>query len=66
MHDNPSRGKWNLAKDVTAYIHSPAKFYLCNEAGIYPVMNSLELEDIDLTKSVAQLTPGPQPCTNPE
>lgn len=37
MHENPCRGKWNLVKDVTEYIHGPAKFYLCNEAGVYPV-----------------------------
>ena len=47
MHDNPCRGKWNLVTDVTKYKHSSVKFYLCGEQGVYPVMNYLELEDID-------------------
>jgi DNA phosphorothioation-dependent restriction protein DptG len=38
MHDNPCRGKWNLVTDVTEYVHSSAKFYLCNELGVYQVM----------------------------
>jgi len=66
MHDNPCRGKWNLVTDVTEYVHSSAKFYLCNEQGVYQVMNYLELDDIDLTKSVSGLTPSPQQRTNPE
>ncbi|MGZ8511423.1 MAG: hypothetical protein ACXWWA_13635 [Chitinophagaceae bacterium] len=53
MHDNPCRGKWNLVSDVTGYKHSSARFYLCEEQGVYPVMNFLELDDIDLTKNVA-------------
>ena len=66
MHDNPCRGKWNLVTDVTEYVHCSAKFYLCNEQGVYQVMNYLELDDIDLTKSVSGLTPSPQQRTNPE
>lgn len=66
MHDNPCRGKWNLVTDVTEYVYSSAKFYLCNEQGVYQVMNYLELDDIDLTKSVSGLTPSPQQRTNPE
>jgi len=66
MHDNPCRGKWNLVTDVTEFVHSSAKFYLCNEQGVYQVMNYLELDDIDLTKSVSGLTPSPQQRTNPE
>jgi len=53
MHDNPCRGKWNLVTDVTEYVHSSAKFYLCSEQGIYLVMNYLELDDIDLTKNIS-------------
>ncbi len=53
MHDNPCRGKWNLVEDVTQYDHSSAKFYLCDEQGIYTVMNYLELNDVDLTKPVS-------------
>ena len=52
MHDNPCRGKWNLVADVTEYKHSSAKFYLSGEQGVYPIMNYLELEDIDLTKNI--------------
>ena len=51
MHDNPCRGKWNLA-DVTAYEHSSARFYLCDERAVYSVMNFMELDDIDLTKAI--------------
>jgi REP element-mobilizing transposase RayT len=64
MHDNPCRGKWNLVTDVTKYVHSSAKFYLCGEQGIYPVMSYLELADIDLTKPVridAESTPPHNP-----
>ncbi len=53
MHDNPCRGKWNLVSDVTEYAHSSAKFYLCGEQSVYPVMSYLELADIDLTKPVS-------------
>ena len=52
MHDNPCRGKWNLVTGVTEYIHSSARFYLCDEQGAYPIMNFRELDDIDLTKPV--------------
>lgn len=52
MHDNPCRGKWNLVADVTEHKHSSAKFYLSGEQGVYPIMNYLELEDIDLTKNI--------------
>lgn len=31
------------------YLHSSAKFYFTGEQGIYPVTNSGELNDIDLT-----------------
>ncbi|MFC0773674.1 transposase [Terrimonas alba] len=52
IHNNPCRGKWNLASDVTEYVHSSARFYLCDEPGVYPVINFLELDDIDLTKNI--------------
>ncbi len=52
MHNNPCRGKWNLVKDITEYIHSSARFYLCEEQDAYPVTNYFELDDIDLTKPV--------------
>jgi REP element-mobilizing transposase RayT len=53
MHDNPCRGKWNLVTDVTEYVHSSAKFYLCEEQGAYPILSYLELNDIDLTKNIS-------------
>ncbi len=51
MHDNPCCGKWNLVTDVIEYKHSSAKFYLCREQEFYPVMNYLELQNINLTKN---------------
>ena len=39
-----------LVTDITEYLHSSARFFLCGEQGIYPVMSYLELADIDLTK----------------
>ena len=52
MHDNPVRGKWNLAKTAADYKHSSARFYIDGEHAAYPVMNFLEFYVIDLTKSV--------------
>jgi hypothetical protein len=49
MHDNPCRGVWRLAASPVDYLHSSAKFYLTGDQGIYPVINSGELKDIDLT-----------------
>jgi REP element-mobilizing transposase RayT len=49
MHDNPCRGVWRLAANPVDYLHSSAKFYLTGDQGIYPVTNSGELKDIDLT-----------------
>jgi hypothetical protein len=51
MHANPCRGKWNLADDITVYMHSSARFYLTGEHAVYPVTSYLELDDIDLTTS---------------
>jgi len=50
IHNNPCKGKWQLAASPVEYIHSSAKFYQTGEQGIYPVTNYMELEDIDLTK----------------
>jgi REP element-mobilizing transposase RayT len=52
MHENPVRGKWNLAATAADYEHSSARFYIYGEHSIYPVKNFLELDDIDLTKTV--------------
>ncbi len=48
MHQNPCKGKWHLASTPEEYEHSSAKFYICGEAGVYPVTNYLELNDIDI------------------
>ena len=48
MHNNPCTGKWQLAVNSIAYIHSSAKFYLSGGQGIYTVLNFRELDDIDL------------------
>lgn len=50
MHDNPCKGKWNLAASPSDYPHSSALFYITGEQGIYPVTGYTFMEDIDLTK----------------
>ena|SRR5688572_3081504 len=49
MHENPCRGKWNLAASPVDYEHSSARFYISGQHAGYPVTHYLELEDIDLT-----------------
>jgi REP element-mobilizing transposase RayT len=49
MHNNPAKGKWQLAEDVTDYKHSSAKYYIKGEHSIYEVTNYMELNDIDLS-----------------
>jgi REP element-mobilizing transposase RayT len=49
MHDNPCKGKWNLAGAPVDYEHSSAKYYITGEQGIYEVLNYCELADINLT-----------------
>ncbi len=51
MHQNPCAGKYNLAAAQEDYLHSSAKYYETGEQGIYPVINYMQLEDIDLTKA---------------
>ncbi|CAN5636380.1 hypothetical protein BH11BAC3_BH11BAC3_47780 [soil metagenome] len=48
MPNNPCSGKWQLSANSFEYIHSSAKFYICGEQGIYPVLNFRELDDINL------------------
>jgi REP element-mobilizing transposase RayT len=50
MHNNPCRGKWDLATSPSEYEHSSARFYICSEHAAYPVRNYLEMDDIDMTK----------------
>ena len=37
IHNNPCKGKWNLARDITEYPHSSAKFYFTGVHAAYPV-----------------------------
>lgn len=50
IHNNPVKGKWNLAVSAADYEHSSARFYLTGEQGVYPVLDYCELADIDLTQ----------------
>ena len=52
MHDNPCRGTWNLTITPADYPHSSARFYSYGEHAAYPVMNFMELDDIDLMKAL--------------
>ena len=64
MHENPCKGKWNLALTPADYEHSSARFYIKGEHAKYPVMNYCELADIDLTKPLdnnAESTPHTKP-----
>ncbi len=49
IHNNPCKGKWQLANNFFEYPHSSAKFYTLGEQGIYEVTNYMKLADIDLT-----------------
>jgi REP element-mobilizing transposase RayT len=51
IHDNPCRGKWNLAGSPELYVHSSAQFYMVGKQGEYEVLQCGHLEDIDLTMS---------------
>ena len=48
LHNNPCVGKWQLSINAIGYKHSSAKFYICGEHGICPVLNFRELDDIEL------------------
>jgi hypothetical protein len=51
MHNNPCKGKWNLAPSPKQYKHSSAHFYLADEQGYYPVTSYMELKDVDFDKT---------------
>ncbi len=53
MHWNPCKGN-RLVELPEQYPHSSAKFYLTGEQGIFPVINFMELRDIDLTKAIME------------
>lgn len=44
-------GKWQLAVNPIEYQHSSAKFYLTGVQGIYPVINFMEIEDVNFNLS---------------
>ncbi|MEP6846336.1 MAG: hypothetical protein ABI861_10050 [Panacibacter sp.] len=48
IHNNPCKGKWNLANNITEYVHSSAKYYFTSEQGVYAVTHYKDIEDIDL------------------
>ena len=50
IHDNPCVKKWALCKSPVEYPHSSARFYITGEHGIYPITNSMEMEDIEFIK----------------
>lgn len=50
LHQNPCKGKWNLAASPIDYPHCSAKFYYTGEQGVYPVTNYRALMDVDLTR----------------
>ena len=52
MHENPCKGKKNLALAPVDYKHSSAKYYITGEQGIYKVFNYCGLADINLTESL--------------
>jgi len=48
IHNNPCKGKWNLASNIVEYVHSSAKYYFTGEQGIYEVTHYKDIEAIDL------------------
>jgi REP element-mobilizing transposase RayT len=58
IHENPCRGKWNLAKQPWDYLHSSAKFYAFGEQGEYAVVSYAELKDVNLTEPFAESPAG--------
>jgi hypothetical protein len=48
IHNNPCKGKWNLANNIVEYVHSSAKYYLTGEQGIYAVTHYKDIEAMDL------------------
>ena len=52
IHFNPCRGEDCLAENPEDFVHSSAGFYIKNIPGRIPITTYLELQDIDLTKSL--------------
>jgi REP element-mobilizing transposase RayT len=49
IHNNPCKGKWDLAASPVEYLHSSARFYITGVQGVYEVTNYGFLKDISLT-----------------
>ena len=50
IHANPCVKKWALSNSPVEYPHSSARFYITGEQGIYPITNSMEMEDVEFIK----------------
>ena len=55
IHNNPCKGKWNLATSPVEYLHSSARFYATGEHGVYKVTNYGFLKDIDLSNEKVEI-----------
>jgi len=55
IHNNPCKGKWNLATSPVEYLHSSAGFYATGEHGVYKVTNYGFLKDIDLSNEKVEI-----------
>lgn len=54
MHLNPCKA--GLVKLPEDYAHSSAKYYYTRKQGVYQVITYMELQDINLTCSIPNLT----------
>jgi REP element-mobilizing transposase RayT len=50
IHNNPCRGKWNLASSPEEYYYSSAMYYPTGKHTSYPVTHYMFLDDLDLSK----------------
>lgn len=50
LHQNPCKGKWQLASSPLYYPHCSALYYHTGEQGVYPITHYKELRDVDLTQ----------------
>src|SRR5205085_4821625 len=50
MHENPCKGKWDLAPSPGEYRYSSAGYYFSGQQGKYEITPYIELLDIDLSK----------------
>ena len=57
IHENASRGEARLVETPADYEHSSARFYILGEKLVVHITTYLELQDIDLTETVAPQSP---------